>query len=171
MRHDIEPLIEQYQGWIVWTGIGAVVALCVLAFVAYSTKVANPVIFGFTACAVSMITPLAWWPLTLTWWSVAIPIITVTLFLIGLSRPDTKDDPWYYGAAATALLGKAIIVYIPDLWKVLTGQVTVPLVVPLALGILAVLGIAGWRSEKVRNGLDHWGGRLRRKSTTPPASI
>ena len=96
-----------------------------------------------------------------TAWIVA--SVTAALWFIGMLMPSERDDAWHFGALFVAWFGKLAAWTLPGIWAVLTGQVTVPLVVLLLLVVLAVVGIAGWRSEKVRNKLGNARGYLRRR--------
>lgn len=140
----MRTVLEQHSAQIIWAGTLMVVAMALLSFATYYKKGTNPVFFGLTACALSFVTPLVWWPLTITWWSVLVPVVTIGLFLFGLFRPDGRDDPWYYAAVVTALTGKMIVVYVAKLIHLLGEDVKLPvwallLIIVAGFGLLVVL--------------------------------
>lgn len=118
---------------------------------------------GQAALPVVLLTAFGWFTGLPEYTAWIVTGVTVVLWLVGMIMPSEKDDLWHFGALLVAWLGKLVASTLPWVWAILTGQVTVPLVVLLLLIVLAVIGIAGWRSERVRNGFSHTRNRLRRR--------
>lgn len=143
------------------TIIGALALMGVGYWVADRDNSGRPL--GQAALPIVLISGWTWFTTLPEWTAWLALIATVVLFVAGMFR----DSPmWHYGAMAVALVGKLIMWALPWLWRALTGQVTIPTWVLLLLIILAVLGIAAWRSDKVRHGLERAVNRTRPEATT-----
>jgi hypothetical protein len=158
---------DYYPLGLDWWAVG----LIALAFTGVGVwaylKDGVPHSLGNMALPVAFVTAFGWFtdlPESSAW---IVASVTAALWFVGMLMPSERDDPWHFGALAVAWLGKLVASTLPWVWAVLTGQVTVPLVVLLALVLAAVIGIAGWRSERVRSGysnLRHFARRRRART-------
>jgi len=144
-----------------------VIALVALAFTfvgawAYKND-GLPHSLGQAALPVVLLTAFGW-QLDLPEYSAwIVTSVTAALWFVGMLMPSERDDIWHFGALLVAWFGKLAASTLPWIWGVLFGNVSMPLIVPITLAILAVVGIAGWRSERVRNGFGTARGYLRRR--------
>lgn len=126
-------------------------------------KTGLPEVIGLMALVISLPTSWVWFGELPLWTAVAVVIMTALLFIIGMTRPEHKDDLWHFGALVIALFGKAIMIGAISIWPVLTGEVPVPLWLLLLLILLTIVGLLGWRSERARNMMRRFGDHLRPK--------
>lgn len=124
-------------------------------------KTGLPEVIGLMALVISLPTSWVWFGELPLWTALFVVFTTAALFVIGMTRPEHKDDPWHFGALVVALFGKAVMIGAINLWPVLTGEVPVPLWLLLLLILLAIVSLLGWRSERARNMMRRLGGHLR----------
>jgi hypothetical protein len=70
-----------------------------------------------------------------------VSVVALVLFLIGLNRPDDRDDIWHYLALAVALLGELVIWLLVVLG---TQSVTVPVLLIVIVGAILVVATLVW---------------------------
>ena len=146
-----------------------VIALCGLGYwVADKDNSARP--FGLTAAPVALVTGWCWFASLPEWTAWVTASAAIALFIIGMLRPEDKDDVWHYGAVLVALAGKLIAYLAVQLWPVLTGQVKVPVWLLFLLILFALLTIASWKSERVRGWGQQIGNRLRKSPAPEPSN-
>lgn len=155
--HKLYPL--PIDNWMV----GAIALILTLVGLWAYRNDGLPHSLGNMALPIVFVTAFGWFtdmPEAAAW---AVASVATALWFVGMLMPARRDDAWHFGALAVAWLGKLVAWTLPWFWAILTGQVTVPLVVLLLLIALAVVGIAGWRSEKVRNRFGNARSYLRRR--------
>lgn len=69
---------------------------------------------------------------------IVVAVVALVLFLIGLNRPDDRDDVWHYLALVVALLGELVVWLLVALG---TQSVTVP-VLPIVIVSAILVGAA-----------------------------
>lgn len=118
--------------WMLCTLV--VIYLVIMAFVV-GHKDGSARAIGLVAPVVA-ICALSWYPdAGLNWAGLVATGIALVLFLIGLNRPNDRDDVWHYLALAVALLGEFVV------WLlVVIGNQSVT--VPLFAIIIAIMVIA-----------------------------
>lgn len=158
--------IETFSWFAVLIGVLFLLGLTLWVF----WKEGSPRVIGLTAIPISAATAWCWFGELDESTAWVIPALTLALFVIGMFKPDERDDRWHLGAMIVALFGKLLCWTAAALWPVLTGQVEVPVWLLAALISVIVIGFACWRSERVRG----WGRRsynwLRREPTAQPAT-
>lgn len=136
------------------TIVGVIVAVGLSYWVAHEDNSARPL--GLGAVFISLVTASSWVISLPAWTAVVVIIATFGLFIVGMLVPETIDDWFHYGAVFVAVFGKLVIGLLPLIWAVLSGEVTVPVIVLVLLVLVAIVGFVGWRSERVQ----HLVGRL-----------
>jgi len=132
-----------------WASIVGVIAAVMLSYwVADEDNSARPL--GLGAVFISLVTATCWVTSLPAWTAVVVILTTLALFLVGMLASDRIDDWFHYGAMLVALFGKLVAGLLPLLWGVLTGEVTIPVIVLVLLVLFAVVGFLGWRSERFR---------------------
>lgn len=118
--------------WMLCTLV--VIYLVVLAFVV-GHKDSSARAIGLVAPVVAICT-MSWYPNAgLDWAGLVATGIALVLFLVGLNRPNDRDDAWHYLALVVALLGEFVV------WLlVVIGNQSVT--VPLFAIIIAIVVIA-----------------------------
>jgi hypothetical protein len=70
-----------------------------------------------------------------------VSVVALVLFLIGLNRPDDRDDIWHYLALVVALLGELVVWLLVVLG---TQSVTVPVLLIVIVSAILVGAVLVW---------------------------
>lgn len=87
-------------------------------------------------------------------WTAWMTLLGATLlFIIGMTRDEKNDDLWHYGALFVALFGKSIFWVIPEIGRLISGEVRFPIWVLLIILGLTAFVVTSIRSPKLRGAI------------------
>lgn len=120
------------------TIVGVIVTTALALWVAKKDQSARPV--GLAALVpIVLVTGWTWFRSLPEWTAWLTLVVVLVLFIIGMTRDETNDDRWHYGALFVALFGKLVFWFLPWLWSVITDDFTIK--GPVILLILALIGL------------------------------
>lgn len=151
---DFYP-ISMFPYTLTFLGVIATVALAL--WVANKDQSARPI--GLAALVpIVLVTGWTWFrdlPEMTAW---ATLVVVLALFIIGMTRDESKDDRWHYGAMAVALFGKLLCWFLPWLLSVIMndyaieGPVLLFLLIAVALiGLGLFIGYRRWQHGYVHD--------------------
>lgn len=130
------------------TFVGVIVATVLALWVAKKDQSSRPV--GLIALVpIVFVTGWTWFRDLPEWTAWTTLVVVLVLFIIGMTRSETKDDAWHYGALGVALFGKLLCWFFPWLLSVIMNDYAIKGPILLFLLIAAAfigLGVyIGWR--------------------------
>lgn len=132
-----------------WLSVFAVVALVAMAaWVFYKDSSPRPL--GLMGVVIAGLTSATWFTHLPLWTVFAVVVTAVTLFAVGMFRPEGRDDYWHYAALTVGVLGKALCAFLPWLVEELSGNIEVPkwLIVTLGIATVAAFAYLAFRARK-----------------------
>ena len=120
------------------TFVGVIVTTALALWVAKKDQSARPV--GLVALMpIVFVTGWTWFRDLPEWTAWATLLGVLVLFIVGMTRHESKDDIWHYGALTVALFGKLLCWFLPWLLSFILSDFAIK--GPVLLFLLIVLAI------------------------------